>query len=132
MVLNKVEKYLRIRKLIEEIRKLKFENKNILKDLKSEAEAFSEKTSQDIAKKITADMKPEPSGEVLNGISLAVKNLFVFVDKGGRVDCPSATDDKEAKDIADIFQKVRVLQKSLDRLRLLPASCNETDDDANK
>lgn len=128
MVLNSVERYLRIRKLIEETRKLKLDNKKIEKELIGEAEAFSEKSSQDIALKLTVDIKPKPSGEVVNGVSLAIKNLFVFVDKGGRVDCTSTTDDKK-DDMADVFKKVRELQKSVDQLRLPPASCDKDDDD---
>jgi hypothetical protein len=131
-VLNSVEKYLRIRMLVEDIRKIKLENNKAEKALMDEAEAFSEKLSQEIARDLTAGVKPKASGEIVNGVSLAVKSLFGFVDKGGRVDCPSATDDKQADDIQDIFKKVRELQQSVDRLRLLPAPCDETDDDSNK
>jgi hypothetical protein len=132
MVLKKVEKYLRIRKLIEEIRKLKLENKKIMKELTSEADSFSQKQSEDIARKLASSLKQEFSGDVLNAVSFAIKNLFDFIDKGGRVDCPSATDEKKADDIDDIFKKVSGLQKSLDRMRLLPGSYNETGDDSKK
>ena len=131
-VLNNVEKYLHIRMLVENIRKIKLDNNKAEKALMDEAEAFSEKTSQEIARNLTAGIKPKASGDIVNGISLAVKSLFGFVDKGGRVDCPSASDDKQANDIEDIFKKVRELQQSVDRMRLLPAPCGETDDDANK
>lgn len=131
-VLNSVEKYLRIKMLVEDIRKIKLENTKAEKALLDEAEAFSEKTSQEIARTLTAGVKPKASGDIVNAVSLAVKNLFGFVDKGGRVDCPSASDDKQADDIEDIFQKVRELQQSVDRMRLLPAPCGETDDDTNK
>ena len=132
-VLKNAEKYLRIRVQVEEIKKLKLENKEIEKSLKAEADAFSEKSSQDIAKKLTSSIKPKPSGEVTNGISLAVKNLFVFIDKGGRVDCPSATENKE-EESADIFKEIRALQQSVDKLRLLPevTDFEKNENDANK
>lgn len=133
-VLKNVEKYLRIRTQVQEIKKLKLENKEIEKALKSEADAFSEKSSQEIAKKITSGIKPKPSGDVVNGVSLAVKNLFVFIDKGGRVDCPSASEDNQDEP-TDLFNGIRALQQAVDKLKLLPEfTGNEKDenDDGNK
>jgi hypothetical protein len=121
-VLEKVERYLRIRKQVEEIRRLKLGNKEIEKALVKEAEEFSEKSSQEIAHKLAAAVKPTPTGEVTNGLSLAIKNLFVFIDKGGRVDSPSAVDDKQGKDMAALFKQIRELQQSIDQLRLPPPS----------
>ena len=118
-VLARVEKYLSIRKQVQEIKKLKLENKQIEKDLEAEADAFSDKSAQEITGELTAGMKPKPVGDVINGVSLGIRNLFVFIDKGGRVDCPSSADAEKGVD--DIFTEVRQLQKTVDQLRLLPA-----------
>ena len=117
-VLGRVEKYLNIRKQVEEIKKLKLENKKIAKDLAAEADSFSEKSAQEIAEELSSGKEPKPNGEVINGLSLSIRKLFVFIDKGGRVDCPSS-DDKD-NDISDIFKEVRELQGAVDNLRLLP------------
>jgi hypothetical protein len=119
-VLIRVERYLSIRKQVEEIKKLKLENKQIEKELEKEADAFSEKSAHEITSELTAGMKPKPDGAVINGLSMSVKNLFLFIDKGGRVDCPSSTGD-DNKGVADLFTEVRKLQKAVDQLRLLPA-----------
>jgi hypothetical protein len=119
-VLARVERYLNIRKQIEEIKKLKLENKQIEKDLEAEADDFSDKSAQEITGELTAGMKPKPAGDVINGISLGIRNLFVFIDKGGRVDCPSSADAEEGLD--DIYKEVRQLQSAVDKLRLLPAA----------
>lgn len=118
-VLARVERYLNILKQLEEIKKLKLENKQIERDLQAEADAFSDKTAQEITEQLTADIKLKPAGDVVNGISLGVRSLFGFIDKGGRVDCPSSPDADEKLD--DIFKEVRQLQKAVDQLRLLPA-----------
>jgi hypothetical protein len=122
-VLVRVERYLNIRKQVEEIRKLKLDNKKIEKDLEAEAESFSDKSAQEIADLITSEMGQKPGGEVINGISLSIRKLFVFIDKGGRVDCPSSSDKDEG--LSDIFKEVRQLQKTVDKLRLLPAPATE-------
>ena len=121
-VLGKVEKYLNIRKQVEEIKKLKLENKKIAKDLESEANKFSETSSQQIAEKLISGMATKPDGAVVNGISLSIKKLFGFIDKGGRVDCPSISNKDE--ELSDIFEEVRQLQKDVDKLRLLPEPSN--------
>jgi hypothetical protein len=119
-VLARVERYLSIRKQVEEIKKLKLENKEIEKQLEAEADEFSDKSAQEITGELTAGIKPKPAGDVINGISLGIRNLFVFIDKGGRVDCPSSADAEEG--LEDIFKEVRQLQSAVDKLRLLPAA----------
>mgnify|MGYP003589032184 CR=1 FL=1 len=119
-VLAKVERYLSIRKQVEEIKKLKLENKQIEKSLEEEADAFSEKSAEEITTELTAGMKPKPGGDVINGINFGIRNLFVFIDKGGRIDCPSSAGD-DTKGVADMFTEIRKLQKAVDKLRLLPA-----------
>jgi hypothetical protein len=118
-VLEKVERYLRIRRQLEEIKKLKLENKQIEKGLSDEAEAFSDKVADDITGQLTGDAKGKFAGDVVNGVKLAVKDLFIFVDKGGRVDCAS-TAEEDAGDMADVFADVRRLQEAVDQLRLPP------------
>jgi len=131
-VLGRVEKYLNIRKQVEEIKKLKLENKKIAQYLAEEANSFSEKSAQEIAEELTSEKEPKPSGDVINGLSLSIRNLFVFIDKGGRVDCPSS-DDKD-KGICDIFKEVRKLQGAVDKLRLLPepTTDNKRNETANQ
>ena len=93
MVLVIVEKYLRIRTLTEEICRLNLENTKISQDLAVEATAFLEKSVRDITGKLTAGLKPQSGFEIQNSIRGAVKNLFDFVGKGGRVNCPYTTDE---------------------------------------
>lgn len=130
-VLDIAEKYLRIRTQADQIRKLKLENKRIERDLMDEAKAFSLKSTHEIALMLAASVKPRPSPELLNDIGLAVKSLFLFADKGGRVDCPSVTNDREVDGITEIYNDVRKLQQSLDQLRLFSSSCDKTDSAAN-
>lgn len=118
LVLAKVERYLAIRKQIEEIKKLKLENKQIAKYLEAEADAFSENSAKEIAGQLVQEINPKPEGDVVNGINYGIRNLFVFIDKGGRVDCPDSSEKKQ--DIEDIFENIRQLQKSVDKLKLLP------------
>jgi hypothetical protein len=127
LVLEKVEKYLKIKKEIEEIKKLKLENKKIEQELEKEAEMFSEKSAQEITAQITAGSKSKRDGSVDNGLSLAIKNLFVFVDKGGRVDCPSPNDEKQKGDMEKLFSEVRKLQQSIDKIRLIPHKTGSDD-----
>jgi len=101
MVLVMDEKYLRIRVCAEEICKLNLENTKIAQALTIEAASFLEKSFREIAGKLTAEVKPL-SLDVESGIYLAVKSLFVFIDKGGRVDCPLKSDEAQAEGIADI------------------------------
>jgi len=117
-VLAGVERYLTIRKLAEEIKKLRLENE-LEKSLEKEAEDFSEKSAREITAKLTAAMKPKPDGEVLNFTSLNIHKLFVFIHKGGRVDCPCLNGD-DTKGLTDIFTEVRKLQNAVDQLRLPP------------
>lgn len=124
-MLGHVDKYLSILKQAEEIKKLKLENKQIEKDLEAEADAYSDKAADDITKQLTTHSKSKQDGEVVNGIKLAVKQLFMFINKGGRVDCPSAQEDAQ-EDINAVFNHVRQLQKSVDGLRLL--SAKQSDD----
>lgn len=125
-VLLRVERYLSIRKQIEEIKKLKLENKQIEKELEKEADAFSEKSAQEITRELVKGIDPKPDGSVVNGISISVKNLFLFIDKGGRVDCPSSTGET-GKELVDVFSDVRKLQQAIDKLRLLPAPKMQTE-----
>jgi len=118
-VLAKVERYLNIRKQVEEIKKLKLDNKKIEKELEAEADKFSDKSAQQISEDLISGFKKKPDGEVINGLSLSICKLFVFIDKGGRVDCPSSTNKDDG--LTDIFKEVRQLQRDVDKLRLLPA-----------
>jgi hypothetical protein len=95
------EKYLRIRVCAEEICKLNLENTKIAQALTIEAASFLEKSFREIAGKLTAEVKPL-SLDVESGIYLAVKSLFVFIDKGGRVDCPLKSDEAQAEGFTDI------------------------------
>ena len=130
-VLGQIERYLNIRKQLEEIKKLKLENKEIEEGLEEEAKAFSEKSAQEITDDLIAEMDPKPNGEVVNGLNLGIRNLFVFIDKGGRVDCPSASDNENEVD--DIYAEVRQLQEAVDKLRFLPGAPETKDSgpDAN-
>ena len=97
MVLVMVEKYHRIRVLAEEICRLELENAKIGQDLVLEAAAFFEKSFREIAKILTAEAKPKSPFEVENLIRLAVKNLIVFIDKGGRVNFPHTPNEIHAE-----------------------------------
>ncbi len=118
LVLAKVERYLSIRKQIEEIKKLKLENIQIEKALEAEADAFSEKSAKEIASQLVQGINPKPAGDVVSGINHGIRNLFVFIDKGGRVDCPDSSEQEGTID--DVYANVRQLQKSVDKLKLIP------------
>jgi hypothetical protein len=97
MVLATAEKYFRMRTLTEEICRLNLENTKILQDLAIEATSFLEKSVREITSKLTERLKPQASFEVQGSIRCAVKSLFEFLGKGGRVNCPYINEESQIR-----------------------------------
>lgn len=116
-VLSRIEQYLRIQKQVEEIKKLKLGNKNIESDLTKEADKFAKKSADEITKKIVAEANVDVDGEVTNNLKLGINNLFVFIDNGGRVDCPTADPDED-EELHQMFLDIRQHQIAVDQIKL--------------
>jgi hypothetical protein len=97
MVLATAEKYFRMRTLTEEICRLNLENTKILQDLSIEATSFMEKSIREITNKLTEKVLPQSGFQVQSSIRCAVKSLFDFLGKGGRVNCPYITEESQIK-----------------------------------
>ena len=125
-ILNRIDKYLTIRKKMEEIKNLKLKNKQIAKDLEIEANEYKNIASEEIAKTLIKEHgNTSTDGEVKNALSISLKELFEFLDKGGKVDvhfhAESKVENNEEKlKIEDIFQKIRILEDHIEEVRLLP------------
>ncbi len=125
-VLARIEKYLAIRKQFEEVKKLKLENRKIANELDKEAEKYAKKSAEEIAKQIIEDSKQTVDGEIESGLTIGINNLFIFIDKGGRVDCTTTNEEESETELHEVFQGIRAVQKSVDQLRLTgPRSSDE-------
>ena len=116
-VLSRIEQYLRIQKQVAEIKKLNLENDEIEAGLSSEADKYAERSAEEITEKIVADVKVKIDGEVRNNLQLGINNLFVFIDQGGRVDCPTA-DEEDDPELHEMFLDIRQHQINVDQIRL--------------
>jgi hypothetical protein len=128
-VLSRIEQYLRIQKQVEEIKKLKLENNEIESGLAKEAEKYAERSAEEITDKIVADVNVDIDGEVRNNLQLGINNLFVFIDQGGRVDCPTADEDEDPE-LHQMFLDIRQHQINVDQIRLEGPSPTEPPEDA--
>ena len=116
-VLSRIEQYLRIQKQVAEIKKLNLENDEIEAGLSSEANKYAERSAEEITEKIVADVKVKIDGEVRNNLQLGINNLFIFIDQGGRVDCPTA-DEEDDPELHEMFLDIRQHQINVDQIRL--------------
>jgi hypothetical protein len=117
-VLARIEKYMAIRKQYEEVKKLKLENKKIANELDKEAEKYARKSAEEIAKQIIADSNKTVDGEIESGLTIGINNLFIFIDRGGRVDCTTAHEEGNEPELHEVYKSIREVQKSVDQLRL--------------
>jgi len=118
MVLGKVERYVKILKEMEEVKKLKLKNKRIALDLKAAGDEFADASASEIVEKLLAGKGKKVDGAVKTHLIIAVKKLFDFIDKGGRVDSPDVETDKE---LGQVIKNIRKLQQSIDKIKLLEA-----------
>lgn len=124
-VLTAVDRYLDLKKKVEEVRHLNLQNKQIERDLDKEAENFRETIVEDIKTKVIEEIAPDKktNGEIQKAMEITVKNVFAFLDKGGTVDCRVADDNgtPDAKQIQAMYERIRLLESKLEGVRLLEA-----------
>ena len=124
-VLTAVDRYLDLKKKVEEVRHLNLQNKQIERDLDKEAENFRETIVEDIKTRVIEEIAPDKktNGEIQKAMEISVKNVFAFLDKGGTVDCRVPSDDgtPDTKLIQEMYEKIRLLESKLDGMRLLEA-----------
>lgn len=122
--LTAADRYLEIKKKVEELKKLSLQNRQIEKDLDKEAENFRESIVKEIKAKVIEEIETDKKadGEVHNAMEISVKNVFNFLDNGGTVDCrvPGGNADEEAKKLNDMFEKIRKLETKVDGIKALP------------
>jgi hypothetical protein len=116
-VLPQIKMYLSIRKSVEEIKKLQLENKKFAAELEMEAEKFRKHSAEEITATIISGHQQAIGGDVTNGIKFGIENLFVFIDKGGRVDCTTANASANPE-VHKLFAEIRAAEHGVDQLRL--------------
>jgi hypothetical protein len=123
-ILTVIERLLDLRKKIAEIKQLDLTNKQIERDLEKEADAFQENKGNQIAQQVIAEINKAKvtDGEVTTAVQMSVKNLFIFLDKGGTVDCrlrEAEEQPEEAKRLRTVYDSIRQLETQIDELKLL-------------
>jgi hypothetical protein len=122
-VLTAVDRYLDLKKKVEEVRHMNLQNKQIERDLDKEAENFRETIVEDIKTKIIEEIAPDKksNGEIHKAMEITVKNVFAFLDKGGSIDCrvPEDNSSSDAKQLQQMYERIRLLESKLDGVRLL-------------
>ena len=123
-ILTVIERLLELRKSIQKIKQLDLTNKQIEKDLEKEESASKENKVSQIAQQVISEINSAKAadGEVGNAVKMAVERLFVFLDKGGTVDCRLRLMKQEpepAKQVREVYGKIRTLETRIEELKLL-------------
>ena len=116
--LKVTDRILDIRKKLEEIKKLKFENKKIEEDIKKEAEKEKENGIKNILTIIITDLKLESNqGDKTIALEKSIKDLIDFTEKGGVVDF--VQHEKGNEDNTQVRTETQKLKKNISEIRAL-------------
>lgn len=123
-VLNAADRYLDLKKKAADIRSMQLKNKQIEQELEEEAETYRESAVETIKNDVIEAVAPEKkgNGEVQASMTVTVKNVFNFLDRGGTVDCrvpENELPEGDAKKITDLYEKVRQLESKIEGTKLL-------------
>lgn len=125
-VLEVYERVLNIRRHAAELRKLELSNDEIPADLEKEADAVLEQAAGSVAEDLIKQHKltgKKGVGEIRNAVSLSLRQIFVFVEKGGILDVRSpsgngAPPEPELR-LRGSFRRVKELEGRLAELKQL-------------
>jgi len=118
-----VERALKIRAEVENIRHLRLQNKKIAQELdaelQQEKQAGIDKAIEEIVKEL--DLNKGNQGDKKEAVSKAITKLIDFIEKGGEVDfvMPEESDDEKANAKGENVKVVRMLQKNIEQVRRL-------------
>jgi hypothetical protein len=117
--LKVADRVLEIIKKIEEIKKLKLENKKIEVDLKTESEKEKEAGCKNILNIIIKELGLQVSdqGDRITALEKSIKNLIDFIEKGGIVDFVQREDKEENN--ANVRKETQKLKKNISEIRAL-------------
>ena len=127
--LKVAEKVINILKEIENLKKLKLENRTIEKELKKEAESVKKNGIQSILETTIEKLKLDidSDGDKITALKKAITKLIDFTQKGGAVDFiePEINEEGEQidnpvrKELADLKTDVQEIRKLENKIKLL-------------
>lgn len=130
-ILALLERVLEIKKKALEVRNLGLQNKQLATAIEKEAETALDDSADKIAGELMKEHgwkkdskeKTDNYGEVRNAVSLSLKQIFLFVEKGGKVDVwdeNAPTDPTLQKDLGAAFERIRQIETRVAELKALP------------
>lgn len=125
VILERYKLYLEIKIKVEELKKLKLQNEQIAKTLAEQAEELKKEIAAEAERTIVADQ--DANGEVKTALSLSINNLFLFFEKGGRIDSPSISSTPE--EVKQLYSKVRAIENNVEKLTLPPPQDDDEPDE---
>jgi hypothetical protein len=123
LVLNGVERYLRLKRAMLEIRSVELNNKKLENDLEASSEKMKEALAADAADKLVSQHgDPKADGEIKNCIRISIEKLYVFVERGGDISARMPTkqetlSDKDmaaVKAVSESFAQIRLIREGID------------------
>ncbi|ELN9000199.1 hypothetical protein RZT97_000959 [Vibrio cholerae] len=119
--LKVAERVLKIRKQVEEIKKLQLANKKFEAELEKEATEEKKIGLEAINKEIVSNLKLEENGEngdgeKINALNKAVKNLLDFIEKGGEIDFVVTDENNSIEELEQLrinFSEIKQLENKL-------------------
>ncbi|MDN6977596.1 hypothetical protein FG127_06725 [Vibrio cholerae] len=116
--LKVAERVLKIRKQVEEIKKLQLANKKFEAELEKEATEEKKNGLEAINKEIVSNLKLEENGdgEKIAALNKAVKNLLDFIEKGGEIDFVVTDDNNSIEELEQLrinFSEIKQLENKL-------------------
>jgi len=131
------KKVLEIKKAKLEVENLELKNDKIksgLKGLDEELKSLIEKKSQEVVKNLMKEYKGKSETdkqEVENHINISLRQIFDFVEKGGKIDFTDPNkkeDSKEKRELINSFNDVKSIESEVEELKALEAKNPAQDD----
>lgn len=125
-ILKVYERVLNIRKIQLETKKLKLDlsiQKIYEDEINKIIETASEKAAEKLIKEYLGDQLGG-KGDIGNGISIALKKMFEFIEKGGKIDYQEVADEEknvkaERLKLAESFNKIQELECDIKEIKSL-------------
>lgn len=133
LILAGLEKYLKLKRAMAEIRSIELGNKKLEQELESQSDGMRDKLATEVAERLAADFKKTKDGETKNAIKIAIDKLYVFIEKGGEVSARSPENvqnvsESEKATLAQIektFLEIRKIEQTIGQ-RLLTGDASGT------
>ena len=128
-----VERALKIRAEVENIRHLKLQNKKIAQELndelQQEKQAAIDKAIEELVKEL--NLNKGNQGDKKEALSKAISKLIDFIEQGGEVDfvMPEETEGEEAESKGESAKSVKELKATIQQVRMLENSIKAIEHD---